>query len=373
MVDAEIVTAGVQNERVLEAMRATPRHEFVPESQRQYAYLDMALPIGDQQTISPPFIVAYMTEQIDPQPDDKVLEIGTGSGYQAAVLSPLVKDVYTIEIVEPLGRRAERTLRRLRYANVHTKIGDGFKGWPEHAPFDKIIVTCSPEDVPDPLVEQLAEGGLMIVPVGERYQQVLYLFAKKDGKLERRALRPTLFVPMTGAAEENRDVLPDPAHPAVVNGGFEQLLEDGAEPAGWHYQRQLTLVEDKQAAPEGERYITLKNAEPGRGARALQGFAIDPRRVAALDLSVRVRGKEIRSGQDPQQLPLLAITFYDENRELLGSQGLGPWAGTFDWRRDAIRVIPPAASREAILRIDMMGGVGEISVDDIQLQLVVRP
>src|SRR5690606_4895181 len=162
MVDSEIVDAGVKNPRVIEAMRATPRHEFVPRTQRQYAYYDMALPIGAGQTISPPFIVAYMTEQIDPQPSDKVLEIGTGSGYQAAVLSPLVREVYSIEIVPSLGKAAERTLKRLKYDNVHTRVGDGFAGWPEAAPFDKIIVTCSPEDVPEPLVDQLAEGGRMI-------------------------------------------------------------------------------------------------------------------------------------------------------------------------------------------------------------------
>ena len=127
----------------------------------------MALPIGDQQTISPPYIVAFMTETLDPQPTDKVLEIGTGSGYQAAVLSPLVKEVYTIEIMPELGQRADQTLRKLGYQNVFTKVGDGFQGWPEHAPFDSIIVTCSPETVPKPLVEQLKEGGRMVIPVGD--------------------------------------------------------------------------------------------------------------------------------------------------------------------------------------------------------------
>src|SRR5215208_5701638 len=147
MVDKEIVAAGVKNERVIKAMRDTPRHEFVPIGSRERAYLDMALPIGNSQTISPPFVVASMTEAIDPQPDDKVLEIGTGSGYQAAILSPLVKDVYTIEIVEQLSTRATRALKHLNYKNVHTRAGDGYKGWPEVAPFDKIIVTCSPEEV----------------------------------------------------------------------------------------------------------------------------------------------------------------------------------------------------------------------------------
>src|SRR4029077_19634839 len=155
MVDKEIVAAGVTNERVVRAMRETPRHEFVPANQREFAYYDMALPIGDAQTISPPFIVAYMTQEIDPQPTDRVLEIGTGSGYQAAILSPLVKDVYTIEIVDPLGRRADRTLKRLDYKNVFTRVGDGYQGWAEAAPFDKIIVTCSPEKVPQPLIDQL--------------------------------------------------------------------------------------------------------------------------------------------------------------------------------------------------------------------------
>ncbi|MEX0612225.1 MAG: protein-L-isoaspartate(D-aspartate) O-methyltransferase, partial [Pirellulales bacterium] len=151
MVDKEIVAAGTKNERVIQSMRETRRHEFVPANQRQLAYYDMALPIGDGQTISPPFIVASMTEAIDPRPSERVLEIGTGSGYQAAVLSPLVREVYTIEIVEPLARRAARTLKRLDYKNVRTRAGDGYQGWPEAAPFDKIIVTCSPEDVPQPL------------------------------------------------------------------------------------------------------------------------------------------------------------------------------------------------------------------------------
>ena len=211
MVDEEIVGAGVKNPRVIDAMRKTPRHEFIPFAQRAHAYLDMALPIGEGQTISPPFIVAYMTESIDPQPGDKVLEIGTGSGYQAAVLSPLVHEVYTIEIVPALGRKAEKTLQRLGYSNVHVKVGDGYQGWTENAPFDKIIVTCSPEKAPPELVAELKEGGRMIIPVGQRYQQTLYLLKKTKGKMVSEALLPTLFVPMTGEAEKERKV---PARPA---------------------------------------------------------------------------------------------------------------------------------------------------------------
>src|SRR3954467_13602608 len=242
MVDKEIVAAGVKNEHVVKAMRDTPRHEFVPPGERDRAYLDMALPIGNGQTISPPFVVASMTEAIDPKPDDRVLEIGTGSGYQAAVLSPLVKDVYTIEIVEQLSARATRVLKHLGYKNVHTRAGDGYKGWTEVAPFDKIIVTCSPEEVPKPLVDQLKEGVLMVVPVGERYRQTLYLMRKTDGKLKSEALRATLFVPMTGEAESQRKVKPDPAKPQIFNGSFEENkrnaegpnTEKRDEPIGWH-------------------------------------------------------------------------------------------------------------------------------------------
>ena len=174
MVDEDIITCGIKNQRVIQAMIDTLRHEFVPSQYRKQAYYDSAIAIGEAQTISSPFIVAYMTECLDPQPTDRVLEVGTGSGYQAAVLGEIVDQVYTIEIVEELGRNAAKTLKRLDYDNVHVRVGDGFQGWPKYAPFNKIIATCSPERVPQPLIDQLAEGGLMIIPVGERYQQSLY-------------------------------------------------------------------------------------------------------------------------------------------------------------------------------------------------------
>ncbi len=204
MVAEEIVGAGIKNKRVIQALQKTARHEFVSVKQRPYAYYDMALPIGSQQTISPPFIVAFMTESLNPQPTDRVLEIGTGSGYQAAILSPLVSHIYTIEIVKPLARRAASTLKRLKYKNISTRLGDGYLGWPAAAPFDKIIVTCSPEKVPQPLIDQLREGGLMVIPVGQRYQQSLYLFRKTNGKLTSETLEATFFVPMTGEAERRR-------------------------------------------------------------------------------------------------------------------------------------------------------------------------
>jgi protein-L-isoaspartate(D-aspartate) O-methyltransferase len=376
MVDKEIVAAGVTNERVIRAMRDTPRHEFVPANQRPHAYFDMALPIGDAQTISPPFIVAYMTQEIDPQPTDRVLEIGTGSGYQAAVLSPLVKDVYTIEIVEPLGRRADRTLKRLEYKNVFTRIGDGYLGWPEAAPFDKIIVTCSPEKVPQPLVDQLRDGGLMIVPVGERYQQQLYLFRKEGAELKSEALRPTLFVPMTGAAEAQRAVLPDPLRPRIVNGGFEESRAvsgskqsaNSREPTGWHYQRQLTLAAGADA-PQGSNYAQFQNAEPGRGCQALQGFAIDGRKISSLRISLSVKGNNIRAGQPADQLPHAVVSFYDERRAVVGEEAVGPFVETFGWRREEKVIRVPLRAREAILRIGLLGAIGELSVDDVQISV----
>ncbi len=370
MVDEEIVAAGVTNERVIRAMRETPRHEFMPAGQRQWAYRDLALPIGQQQTISPPFVVAYMTQEIDPQPTDRVLEIGTGSGYQAAVLSPLVKDVYTIEIVEPLGRKAARTLKRLGYENVRTKIGDGYLGWPEAAPFDKIIVTCSPEKVPQPLVDQLAEGGLMIVPVGERYQQMLHLLRKRDGKLETESLRPTLFVPMTGEAEAARAVQPDPKHPQLVNGSFEKAIQgdkDEPQPTGWHYLRQAKLTTDGDA-PDGERYLVFTNDEPGRGCRALQGLAIDGREVSALKLSLDVRGRGIRAGERPDNWPLVVVTFYNDQRAAVGEEYVGPFFGTFDWRHEEHVVRVPLAARAAIVRIGLLGAVGEIALDNLRIE-----
>ena len=189
---------GIKDERVLAAMRTVPRHEFVPDAIRFSAYEDRPLPIGHGQTISQPFIVAFMTEQLKPQPTDKVLEIGTGSGYQAAVLSGLVKEVFTIEIVEPLAKRAAADLRRLGYTNVFVRAGDGYKGWPEHAPFDAIIVTCAPDQVPQPLIEQLKEGGCLVIPVGpEGGVQELVLLEKRGGEVKQRSVLPVRFVPMT--------------------------------------------------------------------------------------------------------------------------------------------------------------------------------
>lgn len=187
---------------VLRSMATVPRHEFVPEALRDAAYEDRPLPIGHGQTISQPYVVAFMTEKLDPRPTDRVLEIGAGSGYQAAVLSGLVAQVFSVEIVAPLAQRAQADLARLGYRNVQVRHGDGYQGWPEAAPFDAVIVTAAPDHVPQPLVDQLKEGGRMIVPVGVAGDQTLYLFTKRAGGLEREAVLPVLFVPMTGPGVE---------------------------------------------------------------------------------------------------------------------------------------------------------------------------
>jgi protein-L-isoaspartate(D-aspartate) O-methyltransferase len=202
MVEEQLAGRGIKSHAVLEAMAAVPRHEFVPENVRKFSYADEPLEIGYGQTISQPYIVAFMTEQLDPQPADRVLEIGTGSGYQAAILSRLVSEVYTIEIVEPLAKRAASDLKRLGYENVKVLAGDGYKGWPEHAPFDGIIVTCAPDHVPKPLVDQLRDGGRMIVPVGPPGMQELFLLRKRGTKVEQTAVLPVRFVPMTGKSRQ---------------------------------------------------------------------------------------------------------------------------------------------------------------------------
>jgi protein-L-isoaspartate(D-aspartate) O-methyltransferase len=188
---------GITNARVLAVMGKVPRHEFVPVHLRGDAYDDCPLPIGFGQTISQPYIVAFMTEQLEPGPRDRVLEIGTGSGYQAAVLAELVGEVYTVEIVADLAQRAGDDLKRLGYTNVHVRAGDGYQGWPGVAPFDAIVVTCAPEQVPQPLVDQLKDGGRMIIPVGPLWNQDLVLLRKQGSHLSRQAILPVRFVPMT--------------------------------------------------------------------------------------------------------------------------------------------------------------------------------
>ncbi len=203
MVEEQIAQRGVRDPGVLSAMRQVPRHLFVPQALRDQAYVDDPLPIGDGQTISQPYIVALMTQLLELEGDEKVLEIGTGSGYQAAVLARLARQVYTIEIRAALGRNAERTLEELGFDNVHVRIGNGYLGWPEAAPFDAIIVTAAPDHIPGALIEQLAVGGRMVVPVGTAIQDLVLLTKTADGVAQRKVV-PVRFVPMIGEVEQER-------------------------------------------------------------------------------------------------------------------------------------------------------------------------
>jgi protein-L-isoaspartate(D-aspartate) O-methyltransferase len=198
MVKQQIKGRGIRDEAVLKAMGAVKRHLFVPPGQTDEAYADRPLPIGYGQTISQPYMVAYMTEVIKPHPAAKALEVGTGSGYQAAVLAGIIKEVYTIEIVPELGQAAAKRLKSLGYDNVQVKVADGYYGWKEHGPFDAIVVTAAAEYVPPPLIEQLKEGGRMVIPIGSPFMtQMLMLVEKKKGKAVTRSLMPVIFVPFT--------------------------------------------------------------------------------------------------------------------------------------------------------------------------------
>jgi len=203
MVKTQIAARGIKDKQVLQAMREVPRHRFVPEQKRFLAYEDFPLSIGHDQTISQPYIVALMTELLELKKDKRVLEIGTGSGYQAAILAELAKEVYTIEIVESLAERAKKTLKELNYTNVYVRYGDGYRGWPKAAPFDAIIITAAPDHVPQPLVEQLKVGGIMVLPVGEYHQELVLIRKTEEGTTTENVL-PVRFVPMTGEAQDGK-------------------------------------------------------------------------------------------------------------------------------------------------------------------------
>jgi len=204
MVEYQIRMRGVNDKAVLLAMNKVPRHLFVPEKFREMSYSDHPLPIGHKQTISQPYVVALMTELLNLKKDSKVLEVGTGSGYQAAILAEIAKEVYTIEIIEDLHKQATKTLKSLKYKNVKTKFGDGYKGWKEHAPYDAIIVTAAPEKVPPALVKQLKVGGRMCIPVGPAYslQKLLLIEKKSKDKIRTRTIETVKFVPMVKKKKE---------------------------------------------------------------------------------------------------------------------------------------------------------------------------
>ncbi len=368
LVESELATSGIKSPAILAAMREVPRHEFVPQDLRPYAYLDTTLPIGHGQTISPPYIVAWMTEQLDPQPGERVLEIGTGSGYQAAVLSRLVKDVYTIEIQPELAKTAAAAIKRAKYKNIHTRHGDGFQGWPEAAPFDKIMVTCSPENVPAPLAEQLREGGRMLIPIGESFQQHLCVLVKEGGKLRVAIRTPTYFVPMTGVADSLRSQPAEEALTPLNNGGFEELLSPGV-PAGWYYLRQAELVDGASANRRGH-YLRLSNSVPGRRSQAIQSIGISGRQVRQIEVEAWVAGRDLRPSQpvDPQDGAKLYVSFFDADRATVGEQVVGQWRESFDWRRHAGVVDVPPTAIGMTVAVGLFGATGQLSCDDVAVR-----
>ncbi len=368
---AEVIEAeGITNPLVLAAMRNVPRHEFVSGPLRARAYQDTALPIGSQQTISPPYIVAYMTDTIDPQPEDRVLEVGTGSGYQAAVLAEIVKEVYSVEIVSTLAKSAARRLTKLDYDNIKVRDGDGYEGWAEHAPFDKVIVTCSPESVPQPLIDQLRDGGMMIIPKGQRYQQSFYLLQKEGGVLKEKKLVPTLFVPMTGESEEQRRIQPDPRHPRLVNGDFEIDGNEDGRVDGWHYQRQAEMCTENPM--KGPVCLRFSNQVPGQLSQALQGCAVSGRNVVALDFAVWARVDSVVPGPSATDFAAVVIHFYDSVRREVGVQILSRWRGTANWQQTRRRIQVPPNVREIVIRIGLNGATGTLDLDDFQMAPVAR-
>ncbi|MDO4587219.1 MAG: protein-L-isoaspartate(D-aspartate) O-methyltransferase [Planctomycetia bacterium] len=410
-----VPTKQLHNLRVLDAVRRIPRIEFVPKAYKAAAYMDYALPIGESQTISPPFVVAYMTEQLDPQPTDKVLEIGTGSGYQAAVLSPLVRDVYTIEIVPSLGRNAAKLLRKLGYLNVHVKVGDGYEGWPEAAPFDKIIVTCSPEEIPQPLIDQLKEGGKILIPTGERYNQQFYICVKNNGEITKQALIPAFFVPMTGEAEKKRIKLPDPLNPTINGGTFEDTIGENKIPNGWYYLRNAK-VEKAPYAPEGQNilvfdnhiilkqqrlkevrekidryqkmqyyrnsfdyldnYVTEEQRRTERQrleeltAHAYQGFPINGQKVRKIDFSCWMRGEELQAFGNRQTVITVVLNFFDEDRKSLNEIAIVSVPnGSFEWREvQQYDIQVPRTAVDVSIRIGILNGTGHLEFDDIKIE-----
>ncbi len=203
MVETQIISRGIQDSKLIHAMLRIPRHRFVPENLRNLAYSDNPLPIGLEQTISQPYIVALMTELLKLNHGGRVLEVGTGSGYQAAILAEIGCEVYTIEILDPVSETAQQILKSLGYQNIHFRIGDGYKGWQEYAPFDAISVTAAPDHIPQSLIEQLKIGGRMVIPVGALYQELL-LIKKKENGVDMKTVTPVRFVPMTGEAQKSK-------------------------------------------------------------------------------------------------------------------------------------------------------------------------
>lgn len=367
MVAEEIEAQGIENERLLAAMREVPREQFLPLNKRHLAYLNVAVTYGEGQVVLPPLVTAHSIEQLDPQKTDKVLVVGTGSGYSSAVLSRLAREVYSVEINPEIAKEAEETLRHLKYTNVKIRSGDGFEGWKEHAPYQRIIVECSPESVPRPLVDQLVEGGTLLIPVGDEFDQTMHRCKKENGQLVTLSLWPTLLLPMKGKAEELRSQSEMPREPSLLNGGFEELVEGTTDlPNNWFYVRQGRVVDDP-LCPEGKRALQLVNTTPGAAAVALQAFPVDGKKIAELSLSFRIRGIDVRPGQNRGQLPRVEIRFFDEKRRFVGGDWTGGWNMTFDWVKKERLFAVPRQAKFAVIRISLGGGTGEIRFDNLKL------
>jgi protein-L-isoaspartate(D-aspartate) O-methyltransferase len=390
MVEYELLPQkNLDNETVIDVMKRVPRHRFVLPAYRRDAYHDRAIAIGESQTISPPYIVCYMTSKLSPKPTDKVLEIGTGSGYQAAVLSLLVDEVYTIEIVESLGKKADNLLRELGFDNVKVKIGDGYKGWAEAAPFDSIIVTCSPESIPEPLIEQLREGGRIIIPLGERYQQAFYLCTKVEGKLVKELLSPALFVPMTGEAEEKRKIQPDPKNPAIIGGDFEEVRKDGS-PIGWHYSRNVSILSNQigdgniiaAKVPSGKFFARFtstipkntnpKKQQPPEFSQILQGFPVDGKEIKTITINYFARGVDIVPLNGRAQTATGIIMLFDELRDQIAEIPICFVRGNFNWQNFNQTINIPPKTKEAILLIGLPTAFGILDIDNIKISNTKR-
>ncbi|MCE9528021.1 MAG: protein-L-isoaspartate O-methyltransferase [Planctomycetales bacterium] len=368
MVQEEIANQGIENERLLEAMRDVPREQFVPLSRRNLAYLNVAIAYDDGQVILPPLVTAHLIEQLNPHKNDKVLVIGPGSGYSTALLSRMVREVFAVEIDPVIAKTAEETLARLKYTNVKVRVGDGFEGWKEHAPYQRIIVECSPDSVPKALVEQLAEGGILLVPIGDEFDQTMHLCKKENGKLTTLSLWPTLLLPMKGKAEELRSQSEMPRDPSILNGGFEELVPKTKDvPAHWAYVRQGRAIAG-EFCPEGKNSLAFVNLTPGAAAMALQAFPVDGKKVSELSFACNVWGKDIRPGQNRQQLPRVEVRFFDEKRRLVGGDWMGGWNLTFDWLGKEHVFSVPRTAKFAVLRIGLCGATGEIRFDDLKLE-----
>ena len=349
-----------------------PRTNSSMPKYRREAYFDMAFPIGDKQTISPPFIVAYMTEPLDPQPTDKVLEIGTGSGYQAAVLSPLVKEVYTIEIVESLGKSAaDARSSGSKYKNVvHQSRRRLSRLARARARSTKSSSPARPRKCPSPLIDQLKEGGSMVVPVGERYQQTLYSLPQEGRQAGSRdaAAHAVRAHDRQGRRSPQGQARPGQTRSSSTAASKKKPTQRG--PARL-VLRTACEVGGRREAPDGKHYVSFTNDEPGRlPPICCKAFAIDGRKVKQLKVSARVMTKNVVRGADDNEQCYILFTLYDDQRRDLGMQVMGPFLGTSDWHEETRTFDIPITAREGIFRIGLFGATGFAAYDKISIKKV---